>query len=692
MNRSDLYQTGPFDQRTAIAFPLDTTVRSLAAAPDGTVIAATDAGLYRLGEGVCSRLGGKRAFSRVIAFDGVCYAAAGSVLYTVGKTRAEKVFDAGCPIDDLAADDALYLLAGNVVYRRQGAAFVRLSESDQTVHLLAVGGGRLCAAGERCLSRMEGKRRTWRNILPDHSTMPELHINALAFDGVGYLWVGADEGAYLYDYKDGWVGHDKIACLPAEKVYAITTCGDGSMLLGTDAGAVHIQSGAAKYLPATRYAAATDVRAVAESGGTLYTGAEGGAVAVRTRRMTLEEKEEILFDMTEAYFPRKDGFVVRIHGLGPDGLHPGVCCNPSDNDGLHTQTYLTALALRWARTGDKRALAAARRSMKAMLLLMRVSGVKGFPARAVRYPDEPDWGVNLGSDKPGAEWHRTADGKTEWLGETSSDEVTGHYLGFSVYYDLCATAAEKKQIRTAVCDLTDHILDHGGYLHDIDGKPTSWACWAPEALNHDSMWMWEKGVNSLEMLAYLKVAHHVSGDAKYDERYRSLIRDHHFLLNAAYHKRADGHACHIDDNLALLAAYTLLRLEDDPAVRAYLLMGLTAHFEYERREHSPGLCFLYGACTGRPCDVDEAVQTLRDFPLDLVQRTMVNRNRKGLAMDDEPLYWGEEPHLLYPLAWDERPLRRNDPFAFEGGHASSAIPATEYLFFYELGRALGVIG
>ena len=84
--------------------------------------------------------------------------------------------------------------------------------------------------------------------------------------------------------------------------------------------------------------------------------------------------------------------------------------------------YLSALCMCYGVTKDEKVLAAARRCKDAMLLLTRATGIKGFTARAVRYPDEKDWGKGLETQDIGQEWHRSPDGTYEWLGETSSDE------------------------------------------------------------------------------------------------------------------------------------------------------------------------------------------------------------------------------------------------------------------------------
>ena len=49
----------------------------------------------------------------------------------------------------------------------------------------------------------------------------------------------------------------------------------------------------------------------------------------------------------------------------------------------------------------------------------------------------------------------------------------------------------------------------------MDGTHIKWGVWAPETLHHDPDWAPERGVNSVEILSFLKLAYHVSGDERY---------------------------------------------------------------------------------------------------------------------------------------------------------------------------------
>lgn len=686
-----VYKTGTFSQKITDRFPLDADIKSIAVSGD-VLYAAGDNGLFMLKGSEWFACGEKAPFTCVFEKDGVVYAARENTVYTVTEKEIKALWTFDEKVNCIGGEAEVYALTPSKLYKKDGDSFVFVQNTEFDCFVITEKNGRVCIADHRSVQRLEGKRKSWRCIFPEYSNMPEIKVNTIAFDNIGYLWVGADEGLFIYDYKDGWYSKKQIDILPEESVYSIAFTTDGDAIIGTDAGAVLITMGGAKYLPAYRYALDTTVSAVACKNGAFYTGSSKGVVKLSFEEMTLEQKAQILFERTEKYFPRKLGFITSIRSFTENDEFAAPS-RVSDNDGLNTHTYLAALSMCYAVTKDEKVLKAARRYKDAMLFLTRAPGIKGFTARAVRFPDEEKWGKGLDTQGIGEEWHRSPDGTYEWLGETSSDEMTGHYMGFSFYYDLCADEKEKEEIRDAVCAITDHIIENDGYLIDWDNKPTTWACWNEYALNNDSMWMWEKGVNSLEMLTYLRVSYQMSGDQKYMDRYHELINEHHFLINAAYHKRPDGHTCHIDDNLAMCETVTLLRLEKDPSIRSYVLMGLKNHFEYERIEGNPYFNFIYGAFTSMPCDVDSCVKTLEDYPLDLIQPVMINSKRRNLEKDDESVLWGAEPRLAKPFAWDERPMSNLalQAFQIDGNTIKEAFCGTTFMFPYWMGRFLGII-
>ena len=75
--------------------------------------------------------------------------------------------------------------------------------------------------------------------------------------------------------------------------------------------------------------------------------------------------------------------------------------------------YVAAEAFRFAVTGEPEAKEQARRSMRALLELERVTGIPGFPARALAEKGEKRAVLSRG------EWHDAADGRRVWKGDTA---------------------------------------------------------------------------------------------------------------------------------------------------------------------------------------------------------------------------------------------------------------------------------
>nr|MCR5484045.1 hypothetical protein [Clostridiales bacterium] len=385
--------------------------------------------------------------------------------------------------------------------------------------------------------------------------------------------------------------------------------------------------------------------------------------------------------LMDKYFKREDYAADLTFEKNFDDGTPQI----SDNDGLWTAEYVASQCLRFAVTGENDAAEKARRSMRAMMKLVDVTGIPGFPARAYRRPGEDNYGDN------DIEWRKSSDetGDLEWKGETSSDETVGHFYAASMFYDLVADDKEKKEITAYIKGIADHILSHDYTLRDVDGLPTTWAFWGPDELNGDDKRIWERGTNSLEILSFLNTAHRMTGDKKYRDEYEKLIKKHHYAMNLMRYKLFDNHACHIDDFLDILCIHCLLMYEDDPQLRKYYLTGFKKHFEEERIEKCPIFDFIYGGLTNEPCDVEYAVKTLSDAPLDTINYDTKNSVRPDVIKDDSTVKFGGRIQAKYPLPIDERPMGRIYYNAFNldmRGYENTATCPSTWLFSYWLGR------
>ena len=695
MRKHGIFKTGKYPQRLCDYFTsanglLDDKAYCLAEC-EGTVYIGTEKGLnYTKADGTLGSFPCP-CVKAIYSDKDKVYFAAENIIYVAKNGEISELQTLDEKVICFSGTDVIHLITPQWLYRLTDGEFKKYFKTESEYTDIAVTGGKINACCPEYFIAVNGKRKRWMNICHEHSTMPDIKINCIEHDkGLGFTWLGTDKGVYIYDGKIGWYGHSELNALPEEEIYKIRFADDGRVILSSEAGLIILKDGKCKYLPATRWSCEPKLNDAIATADAIWTATDSGVTKITEKDMTLEEKADYCFNLVESVYLRAKGYVTGLHGIENGDVTtgtPGI----SDNDGLWTQTYIGSLAYCYAVTKDEKVLEAARRSMKAMGYLAKVTGVKGFTARAVRFEGDPDFGVFV--EREGSEWHPSPDGVSEWLGETSSDEMVGHFFGFSLYYDFCANDEEKEYIREIICDIVDHILEHNYTLCDIDGLPTTWANWAPDQLNGNCMWLWEKCINSLEMLSFLDVAYHVSGDEKYRKEFLRLAIDEHYLINAAQHKKDDGHVCHIDDNLGFMTTATILRVEKDPAIRKYLLMGLRHHWEYERPEHTIFFNLVCSAFSDEPCDLDNAIKELRNFPLDFVRRPIINSKRKGLVYDTEQERWGGNLQLKEALEIDERIIHYNDSNMFrvdEGDITRASCPST-YLLPYWFGRYYGLI-
>lgn len=405
----------------------------------------------------------------------------------------------------------------------------------------------------------------------------------------------------------------------------------------------------------------------------------------------IEYKQMTLAEKSKAFVERVQKRHVRW-GMTSDSLlqTPGDLSTnktvSSDNDGLWTQMYIAAEAFRYAVTKEADARANAKVGFEAMLRLEQITGISGFHARSI---------IKIGEDiqpKDG-EWHTTVDGQWRWKGDTSSDEIVGHYFGYAVYYDLVADETEKQKIRGVVTRMTDHILDNNYQLIDVDGKRTLWGWWGPDAIWEDPD---ETGLRALHMLAHLKTAYHLTGNARYQQAYDELIAKHRYHLLMRNQKiNYPGRINHSDDELAFLSYYPLLIYEKDARLREVYLQSLERAWQVERPERNPLWNFIYAACSGaKEFDLEESIRTLREIPMDQIEWAVTNSHRLDVPMDLLADRFKRKQALIV-LPYDELPMSKwnGNPYRIDGGNGGrSEDDGAYFLLPYWMGRYHKLIG
>ena len=471
--------------------------------------------------------------------------------------------------------------------------------------------------------------------------------------------------------------------LPHASLTVIAAAPSSHVWIGAHEGLVRVdrELRSREYFAGRRWLPDDHVTGIGFDGEVTWVETRGGYSRIEYVPMTLEEKSRTFVARVRARHVRwgltSDS---RLQVPGDPASSQTVS---SDNDGLWTAMYVAAESFRYAVTRDADARANARQGMDALMRLESITGIAGFPARSF---------IKTGADiqPTDGEWHDTPDRQWRWKGDTSSDEIVGHYFVYPVYLDLVADDSEKPALRAVIERITNHILDNNYQLVGPRGR-TRWGWWGPDAIWEDPD---ETGLRALHMLSHLRVAismaSHDAARARFQSAYRELIERHRYHLLTRNQKiMVPGVINHSDDELAFLSYYPLLRYETDPALVTVYRQSLERSWQIERPERNPLWNVIYAAGSGAAeFDRDATVRTLREIPMDLVQWSVKNSHRRDVPIDPLADRF-KRAQALIVLPYDELPMSKwnGNPYLLDGGREGrSEDDGAYFLLPYWMGR------
>jgi hypothetical protein len=727
-------------------------VLSLARNGSGSLFVGTAEGLVRESEGKLTPVAGFTGSPVKLAA-----AQGGSVLFTYDGSlhRAGTAsIERAAPLPDgMMRPEALHSLsAGREVHLggERGLFVLRESRFVPRDDLHALLGERrevrcvtespdgvLAVAANAGLFRRRGA--DWEALTPHNGrrSWAVRDARAVAFDSSGRLWFASPQGAGCLDAAGGsWRLFSGEDGLPYDDFTCVAAAPDQSVWFGTRRGAIRFDGASWEYRQGRRWLPHDEVRSIAtdEHGATFAT--PGGLGRIARRAMTLAEKARFFEDEIDQRHRRTPwGYVLGV-SLDRPGDPSSWHQHDSDNDGLWTSMYGAGECFAFAATRDPMAKRRARAAFWALRFLGDVTqggehpAPPGFVARTILPTSGPDPNAGrLEHDRRTREtedrawkvidprWPRSADGKWFWKCDTSSDELDGHYFFYALYHDLVAESEpEKAEVRDVVSRITDHLVAHGYNLVDHDGLPTRWARFGPADLNQNPDWWEERGLNSLSMLSYLKVAEHVTGDGKYAQAARELIDRHSYHLNVSFpkHHAGFGTGNQSDDEMAFMGFYNLLRYEKDPELRRIYAHAFHRYWKLERPELNPFFNFLYAAvATGEkwtdPWETkdlspdgawrEESLDSLRRFPLDRSDWRLENSHRRDVVLFQDLTGRGagrrrghRRDGRVLPI--DERHVEHwsHDPWSLDqGGSGRGLADGASFLLAYYLGLHHGFV-
>ncbi len=564
------------------------------------------------------------------------------------------------------------------------------------------------------------------------------NVLGVAFDSRDQLWIATRAGVGCRTGQ-GWVFHDGRDGLPWNDFTGIASGPAGEVWFATHLGVIRWDGKDFHYRQGPLWLPDDDVRQIAvDPTGSVWFATAAGLGGIERRRMTLQKKAELYEDEMRHIRRTPYGYVAEAP-LASVGDRNSAAPGDSDNDGLWTSMYGAGECFAFAATRSPEAKARAKQAFEALRFLQVVTqggehpAPKGYVARTIRPIEWPDPNVgrlqgDLEEQKHDAlwkayepRWPKSADGKWYWKGDTSSDELDGHFFFHALYHDFCAdTESEKARVRDVVRDLADHFLAHDFQLIDHDGKPTRWGVYSPRELNRNPLWWAERGLNSLSMLTYMTIAAHVTGEARFADACRRLIDEQGFAQNMMFPKvqRGPGSGNHSDDEMAFMCYYNLIRLTQDPLLRAQARYSFFESWSIEEPELNPFFDFAYAGVnldqsvtngwgsfpvSPWPGWLEDSMSTLRGFPLDRIDWPAKNSHRLDLMplpqSAGRDLYDRHRPGRGFRVGGKVLPVENRyfehwntDPYELDHGGAGKVLGSgTVFLLPYYMGLYHGFI-
>lgn len=613
---------------------------------------------------------------RVAGCDGDEVAVSGGRLLRIGAQALEPLFHEapGRAYDVACVASVPWVATDQGLFRLDDGGWTAVWEPEEAVRLVAAGGTRVAAGTTDRVAWFQDDSEEGI-LVPEPGGLPTGNLSSLALSGSGE-WLA--------------VGH------------------------GVGATRIPLEGGRPDHFVSRRWLPDDTVRAVFEGPDGLWVATPAGLSLLIQDATTLEAKAARMFERLE-WFWRLDGFVspwARFPDPWSDAVLPRW---DDDNDGQWTQEAVGAFCYAYATTGDETFYQAARRAVTNMVLLVDVpssdfeaAGLgRGFVSRSVVRDDE---GAVFEDKATRSNWHRTtfSDGhEYYWKDDTSSDEITGHLFGFSLYHDLCAKDdAERAWVGEALGAVAGYIVDHGFTLPDLGGEPTTHGDWSPSRIpiaidgldacvdaGHEFVTCLDSFgggafLDSLEILALMLAAYHVTGDVRFWVAYDALVRVHRYDRAATFHDQVatwvlPAAANYCDHELADLAFLTLIRYEPDPVRRVHWIDQVLASWAYEVGERNPLKSLVIAATRDEVPGLAAGVQTLVDYPEDLREWLVDNHHRQDFRRNVADRF--QRPQFREAPPYDEITIKRWDhnPYRIaQGGTGDTRMAPTFWLLPY----------
>ncbi len=358
-----------------------------------------------------------------------------------------------------------------------------------------------------------------------------------------------------------------------------------------------------------------------------------------------------------------------------------------------------------------------------------------------------------------------------YKGDTSSDEIIGHVFLYKLAYDILGPEDPElaEMISYTMDRFAQHLVDNSYNLVDGSGQPTTWAKFSRTYM-HNGQVLGGAPLNTMVLLTVFKVAAHVTGYQKWEDEYKMAALDEQYEYAKVMTQELERYHLsileyvnsvspvlgfiirplvgtevydtiyrlilnHSDEEMAMLAFYTLFQLEDDEELLTYYREALEDWWFSIGNSENPLWYYIYQLAYPNEAKTDNYGNSLTEtaswalsrHPMDLRRFLATNENRDDvyeLDLDDvgiggtnelsiDPdkytppfwhsdsdvlkmigLVWGLGKYELTVAAADERAFHKYNGSTFDLNDAHNIYEmegSTTYSLPYWMGRYHGML-
>jgi hypothetical protein len=546
-------------------------------------------------------------------------------------------------------------------------------------------------------------------LFQDENELISCYLMGVAYSDDRKLWVGGLGGITIRDENRKIKILTPNEGMASAEVNCVKKAPDGVMWIGTNLGIVrYLKDGSHSLRFSKRWLMDDKVREFSfDNEGNAWIATANGVSVIKSRALTLSKKADYFYAKMMKNHVRDPWIVhgIELEIAGDTSTRKHI---DDDNDGEYTAIYMSMESLRYAATGDNDAKEKAKKAFYTLKYLQEVTETDGFFARTVI---PADWNrmhdlnrkytnrefadelvKNPRFKRVENRWRKSKNGKWLWKGDTSSDEMCGHFMGYYYYYEFAADEKEKEIIRGHVKKIIDYLMKHDYNFVDIDGSHTLWGVWSPDKLNRDADWGSERSLNSFELLSYLKFVYHITNEQKYQNEYLRLLYDEGYLDNISrLNNKNPAWEIYFDVPLAGYLFPILVNYEDDPSLKKVYEDLMDEWFEKQKSGNNPLNNFIYCYARDKKVEIEKSIEFLVDTPLDLIDWKIDQTKREDVHIVRKPILEETQINILVPASeratvrWDKNPWS-----AIQGNPHLEREPVF-WLFPYWMARYLEII-